>query len=558
MNALLDRAPVLVGVGEITQRTKDPAQALEPLALMEGALCAADEDAGGGLLAGIDSLDVVAEYSWPYPDAPTQLCDRLAITPARRTYGTVGGESPVRFIHEAALRIARGESVIAAVVGAEANYAVAAASKAKVQLPWSPRDPDAKLVRGVDYLHPLAVKLGVATPATVYPFYENAATAAWGQTPREALVESGQSWAGCSRVAAENPYAWQREVLSAEQITTPGPGNRLVAWPYTVRMVANPLVNQGAAVLLMSRGEARRRGLSDDQLVFVWCGAAAKEPADYLLRDQYVRFPDSTVRADFLKAVVSAVFNRLETTELPGPKEIGNILGPMVREGRLQLHSAQPDEQAFFRRIGAAREFPDPAGDFLGVVTQNATGNKIDTFQHRTVHYDAHVDPSTGGLDATATIAVRNDAPSSGLPDYIIGSFPDNPLPRGTSRVLLWVYSPQALQSATLDGQPVDLITQQELGHNVYMARFDVPPGGTRTLALQLRGGVDLRRYDGDYRLKIWRQATVNPDRTRVAVTAPDGWTVEPVKGLHKTPGGAVRGGEQSSLLAVSAAFDRS
>jgi hypothetical protein len=280
--------------------------------------------------------------------------------------------------------------------------------------------------------------------------------------------------------------------------------------------------------------------------------------ADILLQQQYVMFPDSSVRAEFLKAVVRAVFDRLETAELPGPKEIGNILGPMVREGRLQLHSAQPDEQAFFRRIGAAREFPDPAGDFLGVVTQNATGNKIDTFQHRTVHYDAHVDPSTGGLDATATIAVRNDAPSSGLPDYIIGSFPDNPLPRGTSRVLLWVYSPQALQSATLDGQPVDLITQQELGHNVYMARFDVPPGGTRTLALQLRGGVDLRRYDGDYRLKIWRQATVNPDRTRVAVTAPDGWTVEPVKGLHKTPGGAVRGGEQSSLLAVSAAFDRS
>ena len=97
----------------------------------------------------------------------------------------------------------------------------------------------------------------------------------------------------------------------------------------------------------------------------------------------------------------------------------------------------------------------------------------------------------------------------------------------------------------------------QELGHNVYMVRFDVPPGGTRTLALQLHGGVDLRRYDGDYHLKVWRQATVNPDRTRVAVTAPDGWTVEPVKGLHQTPGGAARGGEQSSLLAVSAAFAR-
>jgi hypothetical protein len=42
-----------------------------------------------------------------------------------------------------------------------------------------------------------------------------------------------------------------------------------------------------------------------------------------------------------------------------------------------------------------------------------------------------------------------------------------------------------------------------------------------------------------------------------VAVTAPDGWTVQPVEGLHKTPGGAARGGEQTSLLAVSAAFTR-
>jgi hypothetical protein len=38
MNELLDRAPVIVGVGEITQRTKDPALAQEPLALMEAAL----------------------------------------------------------------------------------------------------------------------------------------------------------------------------------------------------------------------------------------------------------------------------------------------------------------------------------------------------------------------------------------------------------------------------------------------------------------------------------------------------------------------------------------
>ena len=115
-----DRIPVIVGVGEITHRNKDPAQGLEPLVLMERALRDAERDAGVSLLASVDSLDVVCEYSWPYVDAPGLLCARLGIAPARKEYGAVGGESPVRFIHEAALRVVRGESRIAAIVGGEA------------------------------------------------------------------------------------------------------------------------------------------------------------------------------------------------------------------------------------------------------------------------------------------------------------------------------------------------------------------------------------------------------------------------------------------------------
>ena len=289
MNRPLDRAPVIVGVGEFTQRTKDPALALEPLALMDAALRAANADSGVSLLPLIDSLDVIQEFSWPYADAPAQLSDRLGINPARRVYGPVGGETPVHCMHEAALRIWRGESDVAAVVGAEAQYSVAAAQKQGVTLPWSPRDPAAKLVRGTDYLHPTAVELGVASPATVYPFYENATQAAWGQTPAQGRDEAGRLWERCAAVAAANPYAWQPEAFSEGEITTASAGNRMVAWPYTVRMVANPMVNQGAAVLLTSRGRAMQLGIPEERLVYVWCGAAANEPADYLYRDQYAR-----------------------------------------------------------------------------------------------------------------------------------------------------------------------------------------------------------------------------------------------------------------------------
>ncbi len=55
-------------------------------------------------LAKIASLDVINQLSWRYADAAEQLCARLDIAPARAVYGPVGGESPVRYLHEAAIR----------------------------------------------------------------------------------------------------------------------------------------------------------------------------------------------------------------------------------------------------------------------------------------------------------------------------------------------------------------------------------------------------------------------------------------------------------------------
>jgi acetyl-CoA C-acetyltransferase len=281
-----DRIPVIVGVGEITDRPADLMQGLEPLALMAAALKRADEDAGHNLLRAIDSLDVVNLVSWRYADAAHQLSERLGIAPRRAVYGPVGGESPVRYLHEAALRIARGESEVAAIAGAEAQSTVAKANKVGCELPWTPPDGPRSL-RGPDYLHPLAVKLGVAMPVAVYPFYDAASALHWGQTPREALAESGGLWAKYAGVAASNPAAWIKHRFSALEIITPSADNRLIAWPYTKLMVANPMVNQGAALLMTSLARAREAGIAAGRIIHIWGGAAANEPRDYLQRDHY-------------------------------------------------------------------------------------------------------------------------------------------------------------------------------------------------------------------------------------------------------------------------------
>src|SRR3954449_5830241 len=170
-----DRIPVIVGVGEIVDRPKDITAGLEPLALLVEALRRAEADSGTKLLHEVQSLDVVNFLSWRYRDPEKLLAARIGATPAHCYYGPVGGESPIRYLHEAAQRIARGECSVAAVCGAEAQSTATKAERAGVELPWTPFAHDVpEPKRGAAFQNPMAVKLGVFRPVTVYPFYEAA------------------------------------------------------------------------------------------------------------------------------------------------------------------------------------------------------------------------------------------------------------------------------------------------------------------------------------------------------------------------------------------------
>ncbi len=282
------RTPVIAAIGEALDRPTDLTDALEPLALMEAALRRAVNGLHGDVLGRVDSIDVVNLISWPYAAPADQLCIRLGIWPARRHYGAVGGETPVRFVHAAAARIARGESDIAVICGGEAHLSAGRAAARDVALDWTPPPAiAAPSIRGQDTAHPLAKAIGAHLPVTVYPLYDNATAHGWCQRPDTALRESAALWARMSAVAARNPHSWDGRSYSADEIATAGPDNRIIAWPYRKRMVANIGVNMGGALVVMSLATARELGLDDGRLAFVQGGHHAKEPDDYLLRDSY-------------------------------------------------------------------------------------------------------------------------------------------------------------------------------------------------------------------------------------------------------------------------------
>jgi acetyl-CoA C-acetyltransferase len=288
---LTDLTPVIIATGEAVDRPANVRDALEPVALMAAAIRVADREANGRILPALDSLAVVGQVTWRYADPAAALCAALSIAPSRTTNAGMGGDTPIRLIHEAALRIQRGEGEVTVVVGGESMHALQKARAAKVELPWTPK-PDREATfrpERTGQVNVSAQKVGAIDPVHVYPLYENASQAALGETPAEGRRASAELWAAYAAAAAENPFAWIRTPPSAAEIAEPSESNRLVAFPYPKLMTANPAVNQAAAVVVASLGWARRHGLAEDSFVYIWGGAAASEAGDYLQRDRFDR-----------------------------------------------------------------------------------------------------------------------------------------------------------------------------------------------------------------------------------------------------------------------------
>ncbi len=254
-----------------------------------------------------------------------------------------------------------------------------------------------------------------------------------------------------------------------------------------------------------------------------------------LMLDAYIVKGGATKgRLQLLSDVAQTVWAKLATASLPDPKTIIDALAPAVRERHLQIWMKDDAEQRYLAKVGVAGNVPPIQGDGLGVVTNNASGGKIEYFLHRTVSYDAVVDPVKQRVASTATITLRNDAPATGLPDYVIDNLFEG-LSNGTNRTYLSLYSPLALTSATADGKPLVLEPETELGRNVYSAWVIIPSKSSMTIVATFAG--PLGGVDKDYRLEVFRQPLVNPDTFEVRVRSADGRPLRGTTGFDSPSG---------------------
>lgn len=118
--------PVIIGVGDVKNGSQNVEDAIEPMQLMLQAIVRALKDATSEhrvaeeLKSSIDSVSVVATWTWPYAHLPSLLSEKLGIQPLHKIYSEHGGNQSMKLVDEAARRIWRGECKVAVMTGGEA------------------------------------------------------------------------------------------------------------------------------------------------------------------------------------------------------------------------------------------------------------------------------------------------------------------------------------------------------------------------------------------------------------------------------------------------------
>ncbi|KAK5300895.1 hypothetical protein LTR14_001293 [Exophiala xenobiotica] len=298
--------PIIVGVGDIVNRSTSIETAFEPLQLITESIGKALEDTGldGGkqaeLQAAIDSLDVVRSWTWPYDDLPGDISRKLGVNPRHKFYTTEhGGNKPAKLLDEAARRIFKGQTKVAVVTGGEALASLTACAAAK-QLPppgWTKTKENLTQVfkatgrdRGTLDLGQVQ---GITDPIQIYPLYENGFRAHRGQAPSDNHQESAQLYADFAKVAEKQLYAWNygKPAKTKEEIATVTKRNRMICLPYPLLMNAFNTVNLAAACILTSTTYAEQLGIPQTKWIYALGGAGTQDADNFWERPNYYSSP---------------------------------------------------------------------------------------------------------------------------------------------------------------------------------------------------------------------------------------------------------------------------
>jgi acetyl-CoA C-acetyltransferase len=279
------RTPVLVGVGQFTERIDDADyRGMSAVELATEAAHAALADTGvsqAKIAAAIDTVFALRQFeiSGPMPAAlgksnnyPRSVMNRLGGDPARVVLEPVGGQSPQKLVTEAGNTIVAGDADVVMIMGSEPGSTAKYFAKRDDKPDFTEHVEGQLEDRGhqiFSYIDDYTIQHGLTGAPVQYGLLENARRARMGLNVADYRLQMAELFAPLSKVAAKNPFSSSPVERSVDEIITVTDDNRMICDPYPRLLVARDQVNQGAAAVIMSVEAARRLGVPEDKWVYV-------------------------------------------------------------------------------------------------------------------------------------------------------------------------------------------------------------------------------------------------------------------------------------------------
>jgi acetyl-CoA C-acetyltransferase len=188
---------------------------------------------------------------------------------------------PQTLVNRACADIQQGSADVVLIAGAEMWRTRTQLRADGQRLGFTEQDDSVPLPEGSNENVPMAgdseIRIRLDRPAYIYPMFEQSLRISTGESEGDHRRRVGELWARFSEVAAHNPNAWIRKPVTAEEISQPGPTNRMISWPYTKLMNSNNMVDQGAALILTSVEAATRLGIPSERWVYPYAGTDAHD-----------------------------------------------------------------------------------------------------------------------------------------------------------------------------------------------------------------------------------------------------------------------------------------
>ena len=312
--------------------------------------------------------------------------------------------------------------------------------------------------------------------------------------------------------AATPAYDRAREaVLLAESNLSPDFPSAAAAWTGQWQRVTGERLDGAVAVdpvgLADLLGAVGAVALPDGERI------SSGNAVSVIEQGEYARFTDPVRRKRFLVMTARAVAAAFERRAAPAQATL-RALYDMVDGGRLRVWSADVKQQAALSGTvlgGALR--PEP-GPFAELVTNNAAGTKLDYYLDRQVDYT--LGPCRDGRRRSdVRIVLRNGAPSSGLPGYVVSRSDAGSAgrPAGSNRLRVSLYAAVGarLSGALLDGRAVSLSPGIENRHPVFSTMVELAAGQSRVLNVALEEPI----ASSPARVPV--QPLARPQRTSIA-----------------------------------------